>query len=77
MSQGKHTLPILDGLGLSKPIRRLSAPFSELSGGWRMRAALAHCLCNLDSIDVLLLDEPTNHRKSLSLCASSAEMRRV
>lgn len=40
-----------------------------------MRAALAHCLCNLDSIDVLLLDEPTNHCKSLSLCASSAEKR--
>ena len=54
---------VLDGLGLSKPLKRLSAKMSELSGGWRMRAALAQCLCHLSEIDVLLLDEPTNHCK--------------
>jgi ATPase subunit of ABC transporter with duplicated ATPase domains len=62
---GSHIVNVLDGLGLSKPLKRLSMQLSELSGGWRMRAALAQCLCHLDSIDVLLLDEPTNHCKEL------------
>ena len=60
-SQGPKIVNVLDGLGLSKPLKRLSVQLSELSGGWRMRAALAQALCHLDSIDVLLLDEPTNH----------------
>lgn len=54
-------MKILDGLGLTKPIKRLSMKLSSLSGGWRMRAALAQCLCNIKALDVLLLDEPTNH----------------
>jgi len=71
---GALALSVLDGLGLSKPPRRLGLRLSELSGGWRMRAALAQVLINLDQIDVLLLDEPTNHCKhpllslSLSFC---------
>jgi ATPase subunit of ABC transporter with duplicated ATPase domains len=58
---GEPVVKILDGLGISKPLKRLSMQMSELSGGWRMRAVLAQALVHLDSIDVLLLDEPTNH----------------
>ncbi|RYH28355.1 ATP-binding cassette domain-containing protein [archaeon] len=61
--QGPKVVEVLDGLGLSRPPARLSLRLSELSGGWRMRAALAQVLIQLSKIDVLLLDEPTNHCK--------------
>ncbi|WP_455379163.1 ATP-binding cassette domain-containing protein [Petrachloros mirabilis] len=48
---------ILSGLGFTEA--DFSRPVENLSGGYRMRVALAHLL--LSNPDVLMLDEPTNH----------------
>ncbi|MFH1129719.1 MAG: ATP-binding cassette domain-containing protein, partial [Pseudomonadota bacterium] len=48
---------ILVGLGFKE--KDFSRATSELSGGWKMRAALAGLL--FQRPDVFLLDEPTNH----------------
>lgn len=49
--------PTLTQMGFDQYMQ--DRPVQELSGGWRMRLALAQAM--LSSADILCLDEPTNH----------------
>lgn len=48
---------VLSGLGFTP--EDFTRPFSDFSGGWKMRAMLGALI--LEDPDLLLLDEPTNH----------------
>ncbi|KAG7131714.1 ABC transporter F family member 4 like protein [Verticillium longisporum] len=54
---------ILTGLGFTDAY--MAKPVASLSGGWRMRAALATAL--LQETDILILDEPTNYLDLLGI----------
>ncbi|KAK7621577.1 armadillo-type protein [Phyllosticta citricarpa] len=67
------TMKKLESVGINKPeddVReklvefgfvpeQLNAPITSLSGGWKMKLALARAV--FEEPDILLLDEPTNH----------------
>ena len=60
-TQGRERIiEVLDEFGFtSGPEGRQSQKVGSLSGGWKMKLALARAM--LQRADVLLLDEPTNH----------------
>ena len=71
---------LLEHLGFSPELR--GRPMSALSGGWRVRTALAAAI--FARPDLLLLDEPTNHLSiaavlwlSRELCTNTTWQQRI
>src|SRR5690606_11073791 len=56
-SDPEHDAAVLEEVGFER--ERFSQNVGALSGGWKMKLALAEAM--LMKADVLLLDEPTNH----------------
>ena len=54
----EDVVPCLEAVGFTREMIE-EKMVSELSGGWRMRLAIARAM--LQKADLLLLDEPTNH----------------
>eukprot|EP00850_Spirogloea_muscicola_P004779 SM000021S06412 [mRNA] locus=s21:149230:154152:+ [translate_table: standard] len=52
-----HVESVLASVGFTEEM--LKAPVASLSGGWKMKLALARAM--LMKADIMLLDEPTNH----------------
>ncbi len=48
---------VLGDIGFTDAMK--NAPINSLSGGWRMKLALARAM--IIKADIMLLDEPTNH----------------
>ena len=56
----EHTLKVMASVGFTADGKaKPTHPVSSLSGGWRMKLAMARAM--LQNADILLLDEPTNH----------------
>lgn len=53
---------------------KVALPLAELSGGERLKAALACVLWREDATQLLLLDEPTNHLDLASVEAIEAAL---
>ena len=53
----EKVIEVLSEVGFSEQLQ--AAPIASLSGGWKMKLALARAM--LIGADILLLDEPTNH----------------
>ena len=53
----EHVVEVLSSVGFTDEWR--NCPVAALSGGWKMKLALARAM--LMKADILLLDEPTNH----------------
>ena len=53
----EHVEEVLTSVGFTEDMR--NGPVASLSGGWKMKLALARAI--LMKADILLLDEPTNH----------------
>lgn len=58
-----HVAEIMSSVGFTN--KMLTEPITSLSGGWRMKLALARAM--LQNADILLLDEPTNHLDVLNV----------